>query len=294
MSTDQGAVPAAWIASRRREGFGEGEAGGYKPWLTVRSFGSRGVVHRALGRHGRTYHLLSTLEHRCFLLLEWSPVVEDVREQFPLHDVEETIEIAAGLGVRHPLQSRRIKGRLERRLEPMTTDFLVSIADDRSLPPRVALSVKPAGSFDEPPERVDRLLEKAEIERRYWARRGVPYRIITEREMPDVLVRNLELVLPARDLDGYPFTLDEVPGLLAHLRDCVETAVSVPLGATCAAAERALGLKRGSGLALAWHAIATRQWHVDLHARLGADQPLSFTPHGRARDVPAGEGGWAA
>jgi hypothetical protein len=292
-----------WIARRRKAGWGEGERGTYKPWLTVRSFGSRGTAHRVLSRHGRTYHFVSTREYNCFLLLEWSDLVVDVREQYPLHDMSETQEIAATLGFAYPTQRRRIGGREGRRAEPMTTDFLVSLADVPGVPPRVALSVKTADALEKQPHEldrsdcdrfeVDRLLEKAEMERRYWARRGVPFRMVSDHEMPAVLIHNLDLVLPARNLDGFPFQTDEVPGLLAYLYDQLAGAPTVPLAQVCAAADTHLRLSRGAALALVWHALGTKRWVVDMTERLDPDRPLRALAPGLATDGSVGAG-WAA
>jgi hypothetical protein len=66
-----------WI----KEGRGAGKGKDYKPWLTV----SVGRSHRIFGHKSkRTHHLLSDLELAVFLLLEWHPDTEDIREQFPL------------------------------------------------------------------------------------------------------------------------------------------------------------------------------------------------------------------
>jgi len=70
-----------WI----KEGRGSGQNQNYRPWLTVRDLPSLGRVHRVFGHKSRrTHHLLSDLELSVFLLLEWLPDVNQIREQFPL------------------------------------------------------------------------------------------------------------------------------------------------------------------------------------------------------------------
>ena len=79
-----------WI----KDGRGNGELASYKPWLTVRDLSSRGRSHRVYGhKTKRTHHLLSDLELAIFLILEWNPLIQDIREQFPLR-IEQTEEIA--------------------------------------------------------------------------------------------------------------------------------------------------------------------------------------------------------
>jgi len=57
------------------------------------------------------------LERNYFYLTEYSDVVVDIREQFPLLPLEETIVIAEELGLKHPTNPKT--------QEPivMTTDF---------------------------------------------------------------------------------------------------------------------------------------------------------------------------
>ena len=281
-----------WIRDRRARGCGEGTGADYQPWLSVRDFSSHGNVHRPLGRNGRTYQLFSTREYKCFLLLQWSPLVVDVREQFPLHPLEETLEIAAAVGVRHPVQTRKRMGRSERREEPMTTDFLVTLQDGPALPRYVAVSVKAEDALNESPRKVERLLQKAEFERRYFAARGVPFRVVTDADMPAVRCANIDLVLPCLRLEGLTVDPATVPAHLRELYDALRSAPGRALGDVCADADRRHSAALGASLTLVWHAIASRSWLVDMDAPLNPELPLSelrMPTAGRS-----GSRGWAA
>lgn len=62
------------------EGRGQGELMEYKPWVQVQDFPSKGIVSRVKGRTtGRIHHLMSNLELRYFLLLDWSEKTMDIR-----------------------------------------------------------------------------------------------------------------------------------------------------------------------------------------------------------------------
>jgi hypothetical protein len=88
-------------------GFGQGEGAAYKPWLRVQDIPSLGRVHRVKGwKHGRVHHLLSDLEARVFFIYEWSLQIIDIREQYPLLPLDETLAIAKECGVAHPTASR--------------------------------------------------------------------------------------------------------------------------------------------------------------------------------------------
>lgn len=267
---------------RRRAGYGEGKGRSYVPWLTVRSFGSKGMSHRVPSvTAGRMHHLLSNGEYGCFLLLDWSPLTVDIREQFPLHPVEETREIAEALGYAHPRRHRKVKGEWILEDGVMTSDFRVEFVDGAGVA-EVVISVKPLKDLSN-----ERVLEKLELERRYWARRGVPWFLVTEEELPKDLIANLSFLAPFRHIDGYGVEPGELPEVLSYLYDKLATSPVAP-GKVCAMADERLHFKYGVCLALVWHAIATKQWRVDLDAKLDPGAPLQGLAPGDAwPELPA-------
>jgi hypothetical protein len=67
-----------------KQGRGRGTHEKYKPWLTVRDVPSLGKSSRDKGwKTGRSHHFLSILELLYYLILEWSQMVTDIREQYP-------------------------------------------------------------------------------------------------------------------------------------------------------------------------------------------------------------------
>ena len=87
---------------REKEGRGTGRGANYKPWLLILDVPSIGLATRDKGWiTQREHHFMSKLEWQYFYLLEWSLIVTDIREQFPL-DLEETLAIAKSLGIPHP------------------------------------------------------------------------------------------------------------------------------------------------------------------------------------------------
>lgn len=157
------------IARRAKEGRGQGQGENYKPWLTMRDVASHGRSSRPKGdTTGRKHELLSDNERAVFLVLDASEAVVDIREQFPLPR-EETIRIAAEMGVRHP-QDAGVD-------IVMTTDFLVDVRVGKRVQ-RQAIAVKPWSRLDE-----RRTIEKLEIERRYWLSQSVPWQLTTDLEI---------------------------------------------------------------------------------------------------------------
>jgi len=167
-----------------REGRGSGSGQGYHPWLTVRDLSSRGRSHRVWGHlTQRTHHLLSDIELATFLLLEWNPSVTDIREQYPLH-LDDTLVLAEQAGIRHPAVSGFT--------HIMSTDFLVDLSTD-SGPQQLAIQVKSSSDLKD-----IRTVEKLEIERLYWKLKGIPWKLLTEKQIPKTVVKNLDLLYPSR------------------------------------------------------------------------------------------------
>lgn len=174
-----------------KEGRGMGRGKEYRPWITIHDFASRGVVSRAPGRTtGRIHHLLSRNETAFFYILDASDKVMDIREQYPLLSVNETVEIADSLGIRHPRDT------VSRYPYVMTTDFVITTENGD-----VARSVKLSSELEKP-----RVQEKLEIERLYWKKRGIDWRIVTEKEIDYQKARNLEWIYRSWD---YPEMLPE-------------------------------------------------------------------------------------
>lgn len=105
----------------------------------------------------------------------------------------------------------------------------------------IARTIKPAADLGKP-----RSIEKLEIERRYWMALGVDWGIITERELPPVFCRNLEILQGCHSLDdlNQPFEgyYRERAGLIAAELNLWPTAT---LHEFCCAMEARLGLGLG-------------------------------------------------
>lgn len=165
-----------------KEGRGQGRGAEYRPWLTIGDVPSSGRSHRLHGLTvDRVHHLLSDIECGLFYLADWADAVTDIREQFPL-ERDATQRIGAQLGIAHPLDTAT------RTPLVMTTDFLFDVIQDGRTT-LMARAVKPAAELDKP-----RVLEKLEIERRYWLEHGVEWGIVTEKDIPPVAVRNISWV----------------------------------------------------------------------------------------------------
>ena len=234
------------------EGRGQGTLADYKPWVQIQDFPSKGVVSRVKGHTtGRVHHLMSNLELRYFYLLDWSEKAADIREQFPLIDISDAIEIADRCGIRYPYDN--VSG------FPyvLTTDFLVTTGDGH-----VARSVKPSMELSRP-----RVREKLEIERRYWQARGIDWRIVTENEIPRTKIRNIEWLLSGSDFAELVVDREKA-------RDCENFFISLfnegdyTIMTSIRRVENMYGLADGAGMALFKTLVRQKRILVDLNRQI--------------------------
>ncbi|WP_096186322.1 TnsA endonuclease C-terminal domain-containing protein [Evansella halocellulosilytica] len=167
-----------------KEGRGQGAGKEYKPWLTIQDFPSMGRVSRILGwKSGRVHHLFSDLQARYFYMLEWEDTVVDIREHFPLLDLEDTIQQKSDLNFK--LFTDKESG------YPYTlsTNFLITINRADGVNLYLARSIKMATELEK-----KMTLERLEFERRYWTEKGIDWGVVTQKEISNVFAKNIEWV----------------------------------------------------------------------------------------------------
>lgn len=174
------ALTEAKIEKFEKEGRGTGTGAQYKPWITIQDFPSSGLAIRCKGwKTNRIHHFLSKLEQSYFYLMEWSPSVIDIREQFPLTR-EDTLYISQEKGIKHPVDTKTKVPIV------MTTDFLITISTMGGHK-HLARTVKLSKELE-----TERVLAKFEIERSYWEQRNIEWGIVTERELPKSMIENIQ------------------------------------------------------------------------------------------------------
>lgn len=108
-----------YLRSRLKRGFGLGVGSTYHPWLRVRDVPSIGPSGNPKGiTIPRVYHLPSVPERIFFHLLDRQLDVVDIREQFPILHLQETLAICSELSVKHTRHGSYP--------DPFTLDFVVT------------------------------------------------------------------------------------------------------------------------------------------------------------------------
>ena len=233
---------------RIKEGRGQGVLSEYKPWITIHDLASRGVVSRALGlKTGRIHHLLSRNETAYFFILDASDKVVDIREQYPLLGVDETVRIAREAGIRHPRDPKSLYPYV------LTSDFVITT--------KTGICVRSVKETDELADR--RVREKLEIERRYWAERNVDWKIVTEDVIDFQKARNLEWLRKGTYLKQMlPDAFDEEE-VLSYFLGIYENSC-LPVCDIAALTEKKFSLEEGAGILAYQRLILGNRIGVDL------------------------------
>lgn len=166
-------------------GRGQGEMENYKPWIYIQSFSSKGTVSRIHSyKTGRLHHLLSQNELAYFYLLEWADEILDIREQYPLLDLELAMHIADASGIRYPCDKKSGFPYV------LTCDFMLTTSSGIK-----ARTIKKSTDLNN-----SRVIEKLEVERQYWKYYGIDWGIVTEKQIKMQKVKNIEWLYTAANI----------------------------------------------------------------------------------------------
>jgi TnsA endonuclease C terminal./TnsA endonuclease N terminal. len=151
--------------------------------LKVTTFSSKGRATRIYGyKTKRIHHLQSDNQLRFFLILEWHDKIKDIKENIELKDIEATVDNV------DDLRLDKFSDKETGELFQLHTNFLITVRRNNG-EEQVAISVK---SLSELERRT--VIEKLEIERRFWKAKGIRFYVITEKEINKQLVDNIKWV----------------------------------------------------------------------------------------------------
>lgn len=255
-----------WI----KEGRGQGEGKEYKPWLTVQDFPSMGRVTRVFGwTTQRIHHFFSDTQLKYFYLLDWEEKVIDIREHYPLIDLEVVLKDTSDL---------RLGKFIDRKTkEPyiLTTTFLITLLNSDGKKSFAARSIKYASELSK-----KSTIEKLEIERRYWKVQGIDWGIVTNKDINDVRAKNIEWVHSAMTTDGnngfQKAEFDDLfDGLLYRFINTKQSIKNIIVGF-----EKDYSLDVGMGLLLFKRLVADKRIVLDM------DKPINLSQTGKSVYIP--------
>jgi hypothetical protein len=249
-------------------------AGGYLPLRSARQFSSMGkATSEQLDPSSQRHEYFSELERKFGLVLSFMSNVSNVKTQFPLLNVQKTLEVAASLNLMHP------------RYEPsapvadhnkgfqaaiMTSDFVFDLVDISTGEVKtVACSLKYEKDivpYDGNDRVVERTKDKLRIEKYYWEKlKGIEYQIITSAfwMFDKNLVENLTCARVHRNLEIPPVLKVSI---LAHFIKALNYGKQRKLRLVDVIANLSMetSLPEGRLYAAFWHFVWTKKLRVDL------------------------------
>lgn len=249
-----------------KEGYGKGLGSEYKPWIKIQDVPSLGRVTRVKGmKTNRQHELLSDMERNYFYILEYSDEVIDIREQYPLLPIEETISIANELGIRHPRSPETDEDIV------MTTDFLITISTADGIK-EVARTIKSKDDLLD-----ERIIEKFEIERVFWKKRDINWGIVTEEEIDKTIAHNISFIQGYRDIknvDSFSeMEVIEVKDLIYEfLKRIVDDKRS--MRTICLEFDNDMNLEKGSGLSILKYLIINKIIEIDISKKIDVNKNI--------------------
>lgn len=253
-----------------KEGRGQGIGSEYKPWIKIQDVPSLGRSTRLKGiKTERQQEFLSDMETNYFYLLEYAENVVDIREQFPLLPLEDTVLIAEELGVQHP------KNPETGELIVMTTDFLITIRDNNKFY-EVARTIKLKDKLMN-----RRISEKFEIERIYWKKRNIDWSIVTDEEIDKSIAHNISFVHAYNNIKNLD-CFNQISKI--ELQDLVYEFIKRILDSNrsmrsiCSQFDNDMSLEKGSGLSIFKYLIISKIINIDITEKIDINEiiPVSI------------------
>ncbi|WP_417437199.1 TnsA endonuclease N-terminal domain-containing protein [Idiomarina abyssalis] len=162
----------------------EEKTGKYKPFLKAMGSSTVGTSHTGYNESGDFNHeMLSQNEKHLGRLLRFMPNVVNIKFQFPLLPITETMDIAKQLNIVHPGYQKITSEGKRKHASVMTTDVFIEYANEDGELCLMALSLKyidiPSELVDESDQVKQRTKDKLQLEKAYWDRLGINWRLVT-------------------------------------------------------------------------------------------------------------------
>ncbi|MBY6790523.1 TnsA endonuclease N-terminal domain-containing protein [Clostridium botulinum] len=251
-----------------KEGRGNGIGSEYKPWIKIQDIASKGRVTRVKGiKTNRQHELFSDMETNYFYILDFANDVIDIREQYPLLPIEDTMDIAMELGIKHPTDPK--SG------EPivMTSDFLITLKCNNNYI-ELARTIK---SKDDLMNK--RILEKFEIERMYWKKKDIDWGIVTGEEIDKRISHNISFVHGYRRLENIDSFLQisslEIQDLVYEfMKRIIDSKRS--MRSIASEFDDDMLLKKGSGLSIFKYLIINKIIDIDITKEIDINKNIEI------------------
>ena len=148
--------------------------------LKVTTFSSKGRATRIYSyKTNKIHHLQSDNQLKVFLAFEWIDSIKDIKENIELKDLEATLYNVENLRL------DKFMAKETGQLYQLHTNFLIKVLKEEKYE-EIAVSVKSLSELER-----KTVIEKLEIERRYWKAKNIKFYLITEKEIDNQVVENI-------------------------------------------------------------------------------------------------------
>lgn len=230
--------------------------------LKVTTFSSKGRATRIYGyKSKRIHHLQSDNQLRTFLLLEWDDRVKNIKENVMLEDLEATLYNVENLRL------DKFRDKETRDLYELHTNFLIKIITKDKGEETIALSVKNESELQQ--RKI--VIEKMEIERRYWKIKGIKFYVITDNEIDKQFVENIKWVREALVDKGMGNKRKLSEKLYYFLQESKEEKLNVVLEKF----DIEEGVREGTALFIFRYLIGIKEIEVDMKKTIDLNENIS-------------------
>ncbi len=165
----------------------------------------------------------------------------------------------------------------------MTTDFVITLSTEHGVVDQ-ALAVKYAKDLDD-----DRVVQKLEIERRYWESKDIDWNFMTEYDISETVWRNVEDLHSYRERRFlYPLSDREVRDIAIALTQRI-VQPNVVLAEVAQICDNLFHVPPGTSAKVARHLMANRIWHIDIEYRINPRLRLVFLKSPQVATIPGNE-----
>lgn len=246
------------------EGRGQGENEIYKPWLTINDFPSLGRVTRIKGwKTNRIHHFFSDLQTRYFYILDWLPEVRDIREHFPLLDIEEIISDKDGLNF------DAFKDKETAFPYVICTTFFITVNTKNDGIKYLARYIKSSSELEK-----KLVQDNMEIQRRYWKGKGIDWGVVTNKDIPIIKAKNIGWIHSSLNLQDRGLAIEDEKEIGLLLKELLKDNI-VPLRKNFILFDKNYGLEMGTALAVFKYLIASRQIIIDMNKKIDLNIPAN-------------------
>lgn len=248
-----------------KEGRGKGEGSEYKPWLTIQDMPSRGRVTR-IYEAGRIYQFFTDNELRYFYSLIWEDSVIDVREHYPLLDLNMVLNLDE--------ESLYMKYKNDGENAPyiLTTTFLITVKNTDGNVTYYARSVKSSLELDK-----KNIIDRYEILRRYWEAKKIDWGIVTQKDISVARAKNISWVLPSLEINNEDMFKENEKDYICDLLIQRLNKSSNVIRTVTTDFDAEMNFDSGTGLLFLKYLIATKQVLIDMDKKIDINQPISKT-----------------